>query len=278
MKKLTQVEKEMVAATVINKLDSLSAQRQSWQPQYDRTRATLYVLMAECLAIYMEVKGTTAEKVVLDQIKAELVNRGYQQKNGTPIINLIVRYVFDSDRRRVSGYARVLNVAISSGIKAEGFVEWVNSFGGIEEVTRTKGKTSETLQKQAKLERHITEANELLEQTLNEPLALVPKTGLSDVAGTSEWTLLIGKTLGNGQTQVLSIVPHTTPAMVDMAIKKIAQGLIDLSTNEVVSSKKEERDHAKENVLATAMPANTVKVTTTGKPPRVSSKKIKQAA
>lgn len=278
MKKLTQVEKEMVAATVINKLDSLSAQRQNWQPQYDSTRATLHALMAECLAIFLEVKGTTAEKVVLDQIKAQLVNRGYQQKNGTPIINLIVRYVFDSDRRRVSGYARALSVAIKEGIKADGFVEWVNKFGGIEEVTRTTGKTPETLQKQAKLESQVTVVNDLLDLTLNEPLAIVPKTGLSDVAGSGEWTLLIGKTLGNGTTQVVSVVPNTTQAMVDMAIKKIAQGLIDLGEKEVAISKQEDRDKAMEKALAASKPVDTVKVTTTGKPPRVSSKKIKQAA
>lgn len=278
MKKLTQVEKEMVAATVINKLESLSAQRQNWQPQYDSTRATLHALMAECLAIFLEVKGTTAEKVVMDQIKAQLVNRGYQQKNGTPIINLIVRYVFDSDRRRVSGYARALSVAIKEGIKADGFVEWVNKFGGIEEVTRTTGKTPETLQKQAKLESQVTVVNELLDFTLNEPLAIVPKTGLSDVAGSGEWTLLIGKTLGNGTTQVVSVVPNTTQAMVDMAIKKIAQGLIDLGEKEVAISKQEDRDKAMEKALAASKPIDTVKVTTTGKPPRMSSKKIKQAA
>lgn len=278
MKKITQVEKEMVAATVIKKLDSLSAKRQSWQPQYDSTRATLYVLMADCLAIYREVKGTTAEKVVFDQIKAQLVNRGYQQKNGTPVINLIVRYVFDSDRRRVSGYARALSVAISSGIKAEGFFEWVNSFGGIEEVTRKTGKTPETLQKQAKLESQVTVVNDLLDLTLNEPLAIVPKTGLSDVAGSGEWTLLIGKTLGNGQTQVLSVVPNTTQAMVDMAIKKIAQGLIDLGENKVAISKQEDRDQAMAKALAAAKPVDTVKCKITGKQPRVSSKKIKQAA
>lgn len=278
MKKMSQVEKEMVAATVIKKLDSLSAKRQSWQPKYDRTRATLYVLMAECLAIYMEVKGTSAEKVVMDQIKAQLAAREYQQKNGTPIINLIVRYVFDSDRRRVSGYARALSVAIKEGIKADGFVEWVNSFGGIEEVTRKTGKTPETLQKQAKLKSQVAVVNDLLDLTLNEPLAIVPKTGLSDVAGSGEWTLLIGKTLGNGSTQVLSLVPNTTPAMVDMAIKKIAQGLIDLSVNEAAISKQEDRDQAMAKALASTKPIDTVKVTTTGKPPRVSSKKTKQAA
>jgi hypothetical protein len=274
---MKEIEKEMVVTSVIEKLDSLFAKRKDWQPEYDSARATLYILMADCLTIYMEIKGTRAEKEVLAQIKACLAKRGYQEKRGTKIINLIVRYVFNCERRRLSDYSRVLSVAISSGITAEGFVEWVKSFGGMEEVTRQKGKTTETLQKQAKLESHVSVVNEMLGQALTEPLAIVPKTGLTTLTTGDEWTLLIGKTLGNGETQVLSIVPNTTESMIDTAIKKIAQGFIDLENREDTDNKQEERDAALAKALEAAKPVVTVTVSSK-KPLPVTNKKTKQAA
>ena len=68
---------------------------------------------------------------------------------------------------------------------------------------------------------------DLLDTQLKNPLAIVPKTLLLDVASTAEYTLLIGKTLANGETQVLNVIPDATSAMIDMAIKKIAQALIN---------------------------------------------------
>jgi hypothetical protein len=55
----------------------------------------------------------------------------------------------------------------------------------------------------------------------------VPKTALAHPADSAEYTLLIGKMLASGQTQVLSVVPGSSTAMIDQAIRKIAQELLN---------------------------------------------------
>jgi hypothetical protein len=278
MAKLSAMQKETVVITVINKMNSLSTQRNEWQVQYDRTNTALYALLAECLNIYNEIKGTTAEKEVIAQIKEHLAQRKMQVKAGTSVINLIVRYVFNSDRRRISSYARVLSVAIKEAITVKEFSGWVNAFGGIEEVARVKGATLETQQKNFELENQITVVHEFLDLSLEDPLSIVPRTALNDIAGSGEFTLLIGKTLGNGDTQVLSIVPDTTQAMIDMAIKKIAKGLISLTAQEESSVKQQVRDEAVEKARLAARPIGSLKISSRKRPAVLSSKKVKVAA
>ncbi|MBU3549104.1 hypothetical protein [Polynucleobacter sp. P1-05-14] len=67
----------------------------------------------------------------------------------------------------------------------------------------------------------------MLVNQLQHPLALVPKTALAHPADSAEYTLLIGKMLASGQTQVLSVVPASTTAMIEQAIRKIAQELVN---------------------------------------------------
>ena len=73
----------------------------------------------------------------------------------------------------------------------------------------------------------MREVKQLLVDQLQHPLALVPKTALAHPADSAEYTLLIGKMLASGQTQVLSVVPGSTTAMIDQAIRKIAQELLN---------------------------------------------------
>ena len=111
MAKLSAKQKESVVITVINKMNKLSTQRDEWQVQYDRTNTALYGLLAECLSIYNEIKGTTAEKEVIAQIKEHLAQRKMQVKAGTSVINLIVRYVFNTESRRVQSPATPASLA-----------------------------------------------------------------------------------------------------------------------------------------------------------------------
>jgi hypothetical protein len=159
-------------------------------------------------------------------IKEIIVERGGKVKTNTRVINLIVAYVFNAERQRSFVYARALGMAINNQITSDNFAEWVAGFGGIEEIS-SKGATQETLDKQAELATQVEVVKDMLHAQLKTPLAIVPKTPLLDVASTGEYTLLIGKTSANGETQVLNVIPDATSAMIDMAIKKIAQALIN---------------------------------------------------
>ncbi|MBT8613742.1 hypothetical protein G6652_00015 [Polynucleobacter paneuropaeus] len=143
------------------------------------------------------------------------------------MLTLIVKYVFNAERRRASAYSRALRVAAKEAISVGNFAEWVTKVGGIEEVASTKGITDETIKKRSQLDNKVAEVKQLLVNQLQHPLSLVPKTALAHPADSAEYTLLIGKMLASGQTQVLSVVPGSTTAMIEQAIRKIAQELLN---------------------------------------------------
>jgi hypothetical protein len=119
-----------------------------------------------------------------------------------------------------------LRVAVNEKIDGGHFVEWVMNHGGIEEITNNKGATEETLKKRAMISNKVEEVKDLLVSRVEKPLSIVPKTNIALPADSSEYTLLLGKMLANGETKVLSVVPNATSAMLDQAIRKIAEALM----------------------------------------------------
>ena len=226
--RITTNQKHEIASATLVKLDALANRRQVWQSDfYDKSNKGLYALLSECLGMYYEIKGSPAEKVVLEGIKANLESRGIKVQTSTPVLTLIVKYVFNTERRRASAYSRALRVAAKEAISVGNFADWVTKVGGVEEVASTKGITDETIKKRSQLDNKVAEVKQLLVSQLQHPLALVPKTALAHPADSAEYTLLIGKMLASGQTQVLSVVPGSSGAMIEQAIRKIAQELID---------------------------------------------------
>ena len=226
--RITANQKHEIASATLVKLDALASRRQIWQRDfYDKTNKGLYTLLSECLGMYYEIKGSSAEKVVLESIKATLESRGVNVQSSTPVLTLIVKYVFNAERRRASAYSRALRVAAKEAISVGDFAEWVAKVGGVEEIASTKGITDETIKKRGQLDAKVAEVKQLLVSQLQHPLALVPKTALAHPADSAEYTLLIGKMLASGQTQVLSVVPGSSGAMIEQAIRKIAQELLN---------------------------------------------------
>jgi len=226
--RITANQKQEIANVTLVKLDALASRRQVWQRDfYDKSNKALYALLSDCLGMYYEIKGSSAEKAVLESIKVNLEGRGTKVQASTPVLTLIVKYVFNAERRRASSYSRALRVAAKELVTVEDFAEWVTKVGGIEEVASTKGITDETIKKRSQLDNKVAEVKQLLVNQLQHPLALVPKTALAHPADSAEYTLLIGKMLASGQTQVLSVVPGSTSAMIEQAVRKIAQELLN---------------------------------------------------
>lgn len=226
--RITANQKHEIASATLVKLDALASRRQIWQRDfYDKSNKGLYTLLSECLGMYYEIKGSSAEKVVLESIKATLEARGVNVQVSTPVLTLIVKYVFNAERRRASAYSRALRVAAKEAISVGDFADWVSKVGGVEEIASTKGVTDETIKKRGQLDAKVAEVKQLLVSQLQHPLALVPKTALAHPADSAEYTLLIGKMLASGQTQVLSVVPGSSGAMIEQAIRKIAQELLN---------------------------------------------------
>ena len=289
--RVTKSNKAVETKAVLNKLEALYHDGIKWNVQSGRTNASLYILLAKCLGIFHEIKGKNIEGEVIKTMSAALIERDFTVPKHPRVINLIVRYVFNTERRRVFSYARALNVAINEGITVAAFAEWVAEQGGVEEVASTKGKTEESNQREALLAAKIEEARDLLLAKLLRPLAVITKDQFTERAGGGEYTLLIGKTMSNNKTQVLSTVPDVTAKMIDVAITKIANALIyndkanELQEVKEVLSKRNEAIHElvlemnRKRALEVGSPVSKSKSKTTAKPKGMSliKKKMVQA-
>lgn len=95
--RITANQKHEIASATLVKLDALANRRQVWQRDFfDKSNKGLYALLSECLGMYYEIKGSSAEKVVLEGIKANLEGRGIKVQTSTPVLTLIVKYVFNA--------------------------------------------------------------------------------------------------------------------------------------------------------------------------------------
>jgi hypothetical protein len=252
MQKLSKKKKQIVNLTLITKLDQLANKRTQWQVEFDRSNQGLYGLLAECLSLYYEIKCSGAKKSIMASITSILASRGVKIQYTTPDMTLIVRYVFDTDRRRAFVYAKALTIAAKEQISAEDFAEWVTQAGGIEDVAKEKITDEATKNHAEQLKAKIEEVKALLMQLESAPLALVPNTELANSKGKAEYTLLIGKTSANGETKVLSLVPDATTAMIEQAIAKLASTLIHREVRQQYADLTETRDEAMDAAISDA--------------------------
>jgi hypothetical protein len=221
-----KVNHDSAVTATIQKLDNLSVIRAAWQKDFDETNNQLYSLLAECLDIYNSIKGEPAEKAILDRIKLELTNADFDLKKHSSVISLIVCYVFGKQNRRLKSYTRAISIALQLDITKDTFAAWVKKFGGIEEVVLKKGLNPEVQEKYNQIKAKTEEVKNVFSNP--ESQTFFPKSELLDHTDTGEYTLLIGKTLRTGETQVLSVVPNASRSMIDSAIDKIAIAQIEL--------------------------------------------------
>ena len=197
--------------TLITELNVLASKREEWQSLYDRTNSSLYDLLAGCLGFYHKIKGKPVEKAVVKILKDELEKRKMTIQKNTTVFLLIVRYVFNTERRRSHTYARALAIAVNDGVTPKGFA---------------KCSTNATKKKKVVLLTNLESVKDMLITQIEKPLAIVPKSKLLKTTESNEYTLLIGKTQADGKTRVLSVVPNASDKMIEDAIKNIANELM----------------------------------------------------
>ena len=128
--------------------DGLISERKNWeQNEYARSNQKLYEIFQQCYALYLEMKGVTAEKLALKRaFNAYCTDNGVKYKDSTHLMVKIVRCVFGDDRRRVSAYATALRIADEQLVPSSGIPEFFRNAGGFEEVRRKKNANGLTLE------------------------------------------------------------------------------------------------------------------------------------
>lgn len=215
-------------------LDALEGKRIAWEVGvYRKSNLELYSILAQCLHYSQPLDSTDAAKkrtAVLDEF---CKTRGYNVTNDTPTATKVVRAVFGRvDRRRTSAYSLVIRAALDAKIKPADMSDWIDKYGGVEEI-RLGGKGE-----QLTAAEQVAEAKQVLEA--QQPIVVIHAEGLSlqsnpDDAGKT--CLLVAEYQANGDYNVKEIV--TADSAVNAALVSIYK-----------AKKSAQREEAKQEKLA----------------------------
>ena len=93
----------------------------------DQYRDLLYKYLQEAYAVYKEAQAHELAESLFANVRGALLKLGVKIQSNTPDASLIVRLVFgaDASTKSVSEYSKVLEAAVSRGVKSDMFAEWL---------------------------------------------------------------------------------------------------------------------------------------------------------
>jgi hypothetical protein len=133
-----------VADQVSVVLDTLIAQREDWENNaYRVSNQQLYGILAKCYALDWEIANTSeGVKKMRDAVNSYASRLGFSFKDGTPMINRIVRCVFGNvHRTRISTYSLVLREAKKQEVAIADIPAFIEQAGGLQEIRMSKSET-----------------------------------------------------------------------------------------------------------------------------------------
>lgn len=232
------------ANTIVQQLDVLSVRRKEWEAtDYKKANDGLYALLAECLGVFNERFVKAEEKVQKAfrmQLRDRLTADGIRVVKTSTTLTMLARFVFNSDRKRAQGYGYVLAAAVSHGIEATAFPEWVAEQGGLEEIKRKMVKSEDAKKRQEQVLAATAEVQGELELNALQPLAHVDIDGM-----TGSHVILVAKPNVNGGVDVIGSLPDANDALIKALIQRMAKAQVVKAEAEAELSKqlgKENRD------------------------------------
>lgn len=122
----------------VGRLGELCDKREEWeQNAYRTSNEGLYAILAVCLDVYQQLKGTSNKQISeRKKLTKALKEVGFASNEGTHLSTKIVRYVFRTGKNRTSVYSRVIACADEHHQNALSLPKWISENGGIEEIRR----------------------------------------------------------------------------------------------------------------------------------------------
>jgi hypothetical protein len=246
----TNIAAQQFANDTVQQLDALFKTRENWETtDFKKSNEGLYSLLAECLGVFDATftKASDDERRALrSELTAKLSAAGVKVQNNSSSLTLLVRYVFNSDRKRAHGYATVLMAAITDGVSPANLPAYIVAAGGVEEIKRRQVKSAEAIAKQQKLE--IAKADLTLEMELaaaSMPLATVHIEGV-----TGTYALLLVKPTLYGTAAVVGALSELPESMVKALIARMAKVRVNEQQQAELTNK------ADKDILAAALKAS----------------------
>lgn len=216
-----------VADSIVQSLDALSLARDNWeQTTFKKANEGLYDLLAQCLEVFEKkfVKGSNDDqKTLRSALIARLSEMKIKTQKNSPTLNLFVRFVFSSDRKRAHGYSYVLNAAISYEIKAAQLPEWIVSEGGIEQIKRKMVQSDDAKARQEKRKQAQDTAEQLIADAHVNPLATIAVDGFMP----QQRNIMLAVGDANGNFNVTYVLTEVSDALYNALLKQAAKKIVE---------------------------------------------------
>lgn len=215
-----------VTDAIVQSLDGLSLARENWeQTTFKNSNEGLYDLLSQCLDVF-ETKFIKGSKDDQKTLRRELISRLTEMKvktqKNSPTLNLFIRYVFCSDRKRAHGYSYVLNAAISHDINASQLPQWIVNQGGIEEIKRKMVQSDEAIARKLKRETAKVTAEQLIAEAHVNPLATVAVDGFTP----KQRNIMLAVGDVNGNFNVTYVLTEVSDSLYNALLKQAAKKIV----------------------------------------------------
>ncbi len=98
-------------------------------------RKALYEMIANIMRFTAAVNASTERDALISSIRRELQNQyNIKTQANSSTTAILVKYITRADRKTTHVYARAIDTAIASNIKADNFAEFAETEGGIEHI------------------------------------------------------------------------------------------------------------------------------------------------
>ena len=218
----TEQNRAAFAGSIVQRLDALSVKRDNWErTDFKKANDGLVALLAECLGLYTTEFLTVDDahrKALREALSTKLKAAGVKVQKNTTTLTMLVRYVFNSDRKRAHGYAYVLMAALADKIAAADLAGYIANAGGIEEIKRRMVKSTEALAKQAQIKQAKSKVEAEIELAEIAPLAEVRIAGL-----TGDYVVLLAKPGVDGKATIVGTLSDVSEGMVNALLERMAR-------------------------------------------------------
>jgi hypothetical protein len=143
---MSKLENVGVEVKYLNRLNELSIKREGFERNTLKgSNKELYEILSNIYQIYIEMKDKKS-KVDEDFLKNSLKKMNIKFQRNSPLLTILIRYVFNSDRTRSYNYNRVISSALQEEISPSDLPSFIEEKGGIEECKKMFVKSSTTLE------------------------------------------------------------------------------------------------------------------------------------
>jgi hypothetical protein len=139
---------------IVTRLDVMQVQNEHFESnELSRSNKTLYSLLGQVYDVFNNIGEK--DKETPKHLKSILKQRGVKVQENTPLLTVLIRYVFNSDRSKSYNYNRVISSAIQKGISPKDLPSHIEEMGGVEECKKDYIPSQKTIDKKQSLKDSI---------------------------------------------------------------------------------------------------------------------------